>query len=147
MLTHSFAPDVSVASSFLFLLGGMEFKKVTVLTGAEKERKSLEELLRKRAELTGTTLDSEIGGSKYGGGIGFGKSAAAYGLGKGEGEDNEEGKNSYRFNDGIDEENVPTALKGKGVSGWSASVDDEKMLAKRAKKMKRNRMAYAGIST
>jgi hypothetical protein len=43
-----------------------------VLVGAEKERKNLGELLKKRAQLTGTTIDSEIGGGQYGGAVGFG---------------------------------------------------------------------------
>ena len=52
--------------------GGVEVKKSTVLVGAEEERKRLGELLKERAQLTGTTIDSEIGGGKFGGAVGFG---------------------------------------------------------------------------
>lgn len=37
--------------------GGKEIRNISVLVGAEKERKALEELLRRRAEFTGRPLD------------------------------------------------------------------------------------------
>lgn len=77
--------------------GGKEIRNISVLAGAEKERKALEELLRRRAEFTGRPLDgfladanptstsaatSDVGkkGKKV---VGFGKdSAVIYGFGK-----------------------------------------------------------------
>jgi len=126
--------------------GGVEVKKITVLVGAEEERERLNKLLKERAQLTGTTLESEIGGDKYGGAVGFGKSyAAAYGLGKSV-NDTEE---VYRFKDEVDKDAVPDVLKKKGkVGGWKGmdQAHDQKTLEKMAKTVNRRRLAYAGVS-
>jgi hypothetical protein len=126
--------------------GGVEVKKITVLVGAEEEREKLNNLLKERAQLTGTTLESEIGGDKYGGAVGFGKGyASAYGLGKSVDNDQE----SYRFKDDVDADAIPEVLKMKGkVSGWKGMNDahDQKTLEKMAKKANRRKMAYAGVS-
>ena len=45
--------------------GGVEVRKTT-LCGADDERK------RKKAELLGHSIDSSIGGKKFGGAVGFG---------------------------------------------------------------------------
>ena len=123
--------------------GGVEVKKVTVLVGAEKDRAELSVLLKKRAELTGTTLDSEFGGDKYGGAVGFGAkkgmAAEAYGFGEAGADDN-----NYRFED-VKAEELPEVLKGK-VAGWSATQESAGQLEKFAKKANRRKMAYAGIS-
>lgn len=123
--------------------GGVEIKKVTKLVGAEEERKKLDALLKERAELTGTTLESEFGGSKFGGGVGFGN-ADAYGFGgKGGAEDE-----VYRFKDDVDMDEIPDVLKKKGkVGGWSSGgADDKATLERRAKKANRAKFAYSGIS-
>ena len=127
--------------------GGVEVKKITVLVGAEEEREKLNKLLKERAQLTGTTLDSEIGGDKYGGAVGFGKGySAAYGLGKSVDFNDQD---SYRFKDEVDADAVPDVLKKKGkVAGWKGMDDahDQKTLEKMAKKINRRKMAYAGVS-
>jgi len=126
--------------------GGVEVKKITVLVGAEEERTKLNKLLKERAQLTGTTLESEIGGDKYGGGVSFGKTfSSAYGLGKSVDND----QDVYRFKDEVDTENIPDVLKKKGkVGGWKGmkDADDPKTLEKMAKKANRRKMAYAGVS-
>ena len=126
--------------------GGKEVKKVTVLVGAEEDRLALMALLKKRAELTGTTLESDIGGGKFGGGVGFGQ-ADSYGLG--EKHDDEGIAENYRFKDAIDVGDVPSSMKVKGkvVEGWNNKEEDKGKLEKMAKKKNRTRMAYAGIST
>jgi kinesin family protein 5 len=124
--------------------GGVEIKKVTKLVGAEDERMRLMEMLKERAQLTGTTLESEIGGAKYGGNVGFGN-ADEYGMG---------GKVSasaaedvYRFADDVDVTLVPDVLKKKGkIKGWGKGETDEKKLEVMAKKANRAKSAYSGIS-
>ena len=83
------------------MIGGKEIRNYSVLVGAEKERKALEELLHRRAEFTGRPLDGFLmdatsssnatststsmldGGKKGRKVVGFGKdSAVTYGLGK-----------------------------------------------------------------
>ncbi len=122
--------------------GGVEIKKVTVLVGAEEERSKLNELLKERAKLTGTTLESELGGQRYGGGIGFGQ-ADKYGFG-GKVDEKDE---VYRFKENVDEDAVPEVLKKKGkTKGWSKGDNDGKKLEALAKKANRRRLAYSGIS-
>ena len=124
--------------------GGMEVKKSTKLVGAESERVELGRLLRERAELTGTTLESEIGGSKFGGGVGFGQ-ASEYGMGGSVG-----GGEVYRFKDSVDQDEVPEVLRRRGkVAGWrgdGGGEGDQKKLEKLAKKGNRAKFAYSGIS-
>ena len=90
--------------------------------------------MKERAQLTGTTLDSEIGGDKYGGAVGFGKGySAAYGLGKSVDFNDQD---SYRFKDEVDADAVPDVLKKKGkVAGWKGMDDahDQKTLEKKQK--------------
>ena len=125
--------------------GGVEVKKSTVLVGAEEERKKLGELLKERAQLTGTTIDSEVGGSQFGGAVGFGTrfGSAALGLGKAL----DQSEEVYRFKDSVDESAIPDVLKGK-VKGWSGESDamTKKQLERFAKKANRRKMAYAGVS-
>ena len=81
------------------MIGGKEIRNISVLVGAEKERKALEELLHRRAEFTGRPLDGFLidatsslsatvtstldGGKKARRVVGFGKdSAITYGFGK-----------------------------------------------------------------
>ncbi|GMH63872.1 hypothetical protein TrST_g9268 [Triparma strigata] len=122
--------------------GGVEVKKSTVLVGAEAERKRLNELLMERAQLTGTTLESEVGGSQFGGAVGFG---TRFGAGFGTSVNNAE--EVYRFKDTVDEEAIPDVLKGK-VAGWKGAeaAPSKEKLQKFARKANRRKMAYAGIS-
>ena len=107
-----------------------------------EERSKLNELLKERAKLTGTTLESELGGQRYGGGIGFGQ-ADKYGFG-GKVDEKDE---VYRFKENVDEDAVPEVLKKKGkTKGWSKGDNDGKKLEALAKKANRRRLAYSGIS-
>lgn len=135
--------------------GGVEIKKITILVGAEKDRMELTELLKERADLTGTTLESEIGGSKYGGGVGFGNKG--YGFGEQFEVAADDSATNYRFKENVDTEELPEVLKTRGkVAGWKAgSATDEsgrlseaeaKRIEKKAKTVNRQKMSYAGIS-
>mmetsp|Transcript_20309 Transcript_20309/g.42340 ORF Transcript_20309/g.42340 Transcript_20309/m.42340 type:complete len:753 (+) Transcript_20309:60-2318(+) len=125
--------------------GGVEVKKSTILVGAEEERKRLGELLKERAQLTGTTIDSEIGGGKFGGAVGFGTRFGSDALGLGKALDQSE--EVYRFKDDVDESAIPDVLKGK-VKGWAGAdkAPSAKELERFAKKANRRKMAYAGVS-
>ena len=86
-----------ITFNLMQILDGMEVRKVFLLTGAEKERKSLEKLLHRRAEFTGQPLDileddntasfstsaSSVPGKKMKKVIAFGgDSTVAYGFGE-----------------------------------------------------------------
>ena len=157
--------------------GGVEVRKVSVLTGAETERKELEKMLRKRAELTGSTADIIDGGGdddddgglaaagspsaegekenatgaaptgkkKAGRGkkaMAFGgRMAEAYGLGIAYQADAD--RENERFDDAVaDEEDLPLAVTGQ----WKVEKVDHVVLAKKAKKVKRNKLVYSGMS-
>jgi hypothetical protein len=154
--------------------GGVEVRKVSVLTGAETERKELEKLLRKRAELTGSTADmidgddddgelvaaeslsaggekenatgaAPTGKKKAGRGkkaMAFGgRMAEAYGLGIAYQADAD--RENERFDDSVaDKEDLPLAVKGQ----WKVEKVDDDVLAKKAKKVKRNKLVYSGMS-
>jgi len=127
---------------------GIEVRKTTVLVGAEKERKRLYEMIQKRAELTGTTLESKINGEKFGGSLGFGN-ANVYGLGN-KFDARQKNQENYRFTENIDLEDLPSVLRtrghcaawktGESLDGGSDSVSQQKMTKKRSK------LAYSGIS-
>ena len=135
--------------------GGVEVRKVSVLTGAERERHTLEGLLRKRAELTGSTADMiddnvEAALSTKGPAaakkrvVGFGgRMAEAYGLGIAYQADADD---SSRFKEAADDEAIPEVVKAKGAKQWSVQKEDAEALARHAKKVKRNRLVYSGMS-
>jgi hypothetical protein len=105
-----------------------EVVKETVLLGAEVERKELEELLMRRYEFTGRSLDELV--SRTANVIGFGgKYAKAYGLGQQYDADVDGEMNIARFEDTIREEDIPRAIREQGGKD----------------KVKRSRLVYAGL--
>lgn len=130
--------------------GGIETRKTTVLVGAEKERKRLEHLIRKKSELTGTPLNHNFGGHSYGGSIGFGV-AFKYGLGKKK--DDHPDDNNSRFQQVLSESDIPDAVKKSGgKQGWKQHISQENDSSndeevRRIKVMKKkSTLAYSGIS-
>ena len=125
--------------------GGRESHKTTILVGAEDERKKLDQLLRKKAELTGTVINHEFGGHEFGGSVGFG---VAYKYGMGEKRTSNADVPAYRFGKVVDS-NIPESVKKAGGKGWKVnskdSVDEgEKLLLK--KKEKKSTLVYSGMS-
>ena len=127
---------------------GIEVRKTTVLVGAETERKKLYELLQKRAELTGTTLESKNNGKTFGGSLGFGN-ANEYGLGHKFGALQQKEEN-YRFTENIDVEDLPSVMKNDGLSAaWkTGEALNDGACPNSPQKMtkKRSKLAYSGIS-
>ena len=124
-----------------------EVIRVTVLRGAEQERKQLEELLRKRYELTGRSLDEILSGSHNV--LGFGKDyAEAYGIGKKYDMERDFETENARFERRVDLDSLPKAVKEKKAT-WKSGDEletDSKKLEEEADKAKRSRLVYAGIS-
>ena len=146
--------------------GGKEVRKTTILVGAEEERKLLDHLLGKKAELTGTVIRRDFGGQSYGGSVGFGV-AHKYGMGKklqsGIGAVHENnGGNNYRFGEHTDYANIPESVKrAGGKGGWRvhgsgngnngdvdgiARVDDEGTRRLIRMRKKKSTLVYSGIS-
>ena len=150
--------------------GGMEVKKVFYLVGAEKERKELEKLLRRRAEFTGSTVAVEevwqqsttlhesntglvqnINNKRRNKVVGFGKEyAEVYGIGERFNEYEEMITENTRFALKTDVEDVPNVVKSrKGGKNWATGETlevDEKVLEKKAINIKRNKLVYSGLS-
>lgn len=124
--------------------GGVEVRKTTVLVGAEEERKLLGKLLRKKAELLGQSIDSSIGGKKFGGAVGFGV-AHTYGMGERSREATV--TDAYRFGH-LDNFDIPDTVKNLGGKGWnilgSEKEEDEDGRIKQMKK--KSTLVYSGIS-
>lgn len=125
---------------------GREVKKTTTLVGAENERKHLEELLQKRAKLTGTSLESNLKGDKYGGSIGFGN-ANVYGMGSKYQASHDYAEN-YRFSERVQTEDLPVVFQERGFKSWESG---DALIADGAQKgemnRKRSKLAYSGISS
>ena len=137
--------------------GGKEIKKVTVLVGAEKERKQLEKLLLDRLKLIGCQDDSDdtlelVGNLKYGS-IAFGANKGDYNLGK-KFDVDEDASQNQRFNEAVDEDNIPAvlraggALKMKKSAQWKNEKDNEEIEKRRIAKFekKRAKLVYSGMS-
>jgi len=121
----------------------IEVHKTAVLVGAEEDRHRLNELLQRRALLTGTSITSSFNGMKFGGNLGFGN-ANRYGFGsKFEACDDKE---NYRFKQSVENAHVPHAVKTSWKTGEELAEDLDK-LSGRAKTSKRNKLAYSGISS
>lgn len=143
--------------------GGVEVKKVTVLVGAEDERKQLEKLLLDRHKLIGCDeeydqndeINQFVGKLKYGA-IGFGgRYAEKYGLGK-KFDVEEDAIENQRFADNVAEESLPSVLRKGGARvgakknavQWNNIVDSEQEQKKRIEKFskKRSKLVYSGMS-
>lgn len=130
--------------------GGIEVKKVTVLVGAEKERKLLEQLLTDRLRLTGVAGDKVelVGELKYGK-VGFGgKYAEQYGLGKNYDMDDDLRVENERFAAAVDPEAMPAVLRVRAKQ-WIQSMDTAEKHEQKIKKLdkRRNRLVYSGMSS
>ena len=149
-------------------MGGQEIKKVSYLTGAEEERAKLNALLDKRRSFTGSVgtdddddLTSTDGGengeagngkgkSKGKGIIGFGKAfSAAYGYGDAFDESADAAAENARFHTELDRSELSKVVQMRGGKGWTKTEDlehDPKKLEEKAKKAKRSKLVYSGIS-
>lgn len=147
-------------------LGGKEVKVVTVLVGAQRERRELEALLRQRATLTGGDLfeDEEeattecvsagggasvvAGGERRGRGkqvVGFGQE---YRFGGRYDADADLQQENQRFEDTVDSAELPSVVKQRfaGKQWVSAPTADPAALAKKAKSLRRSKLVYSGMS-
>ena len=137
--------------------GGVEVKKVAVLKGAEKERAELEKLLKKRLQLTGSTMDGfdeeeerEEGGKqkKKTKAVGFGKSIAKmYGVGEAFDEEEYANMEDERFINKVDVNELAAVVRAKGGGQWNQNLEkDPKKLEALAKKVNRSKLVYSGMS-
>jgi hypothetical protein len=146
-------------------LGGRETRVVVSVIGAEAERRLLASLLQQREQFAGSLSDEALveidqlaenldGLSlhKKKPVLGFGKHfAEVYGLGGKFDEGVEAAAENERFQSQTHIDAIPTALRGKKVvkTGWATGETMEEsaeLLEKRAKRIKRNKLAYSGIS-
>mmetsp|Transcript_22545 Transcript_22545/g.28908 ORF Transcript_22545/g.28908 Transcript_22545/m.28908 type:complete len:714 (-) Transcript_22545:1236-3377(-) len=119
-----------------------ERRKTTILVGAEKERRNLEQLMRRKAMLLGSTFESVSQGKRFGGEFGFGN-ANEYGLGL----KYIAGNKSYRNNRFLETTNLddlPAILKSRGTTSWN--TDCQITNNKQFLNCKRSKFAYSGIS-
>jgi len=155
--------------------GGVEIKKVYMLVGAEEERRQLEKLLIRRAKFIGSEpIADEADESEESQGVegttnaaaavrksstkrtkvvGFGKEyAELYGLGGKFDESAEYNTENSRFAQGLaDETALPKAVRAhKGTKSWATGApiaeENAAVLEKNAKRLRRTRLAYSGIS-
>jgi hypothetical protein len=143
-------------------MGAVEVKKVYMLVGAESERTQLAELLARRAKFIGSEplVDEEEETTAEGGKkpssrskvVGFGREyAELYGLGGKFDETAEVDAENARFAKGAVESAVPAAVRAhKGNKTWATGgaivEEDAAVLERKAQRVKRNRLAYSGIS-
>ena len=148
-------------------MGGVETKKVSYLTGAEAERVQLAALLTRRRAFTGNNKGKDgqnidqgdedgkenVGvGPKNGASrvLGFGKSLAqGYGIGDAFDENVDAAAENRRFHDALSTEELSAVVRMKGGKNWTKTSDlehDPKKLEEYAKKAKRSKLVYSGIS-
>lgn len=155
-------------------IGGVEIIKMSVLVGAEIERKELETLLRQRSQFTGGNHFDEDNGDDIIDGIeninlnsnnvkknkkvkktvqAFGKGAESYGLGDKFDVDIDAVMENNRFAENVDEDELPDVIRLKSKNGkskqWRTAdkLDtDGKKLEETAKKVNRSKLVYSGIS-
>ena len=127
--------------------GGKEFKKISVLLGAEEERKLLVQLLNQKASITATLpiSDPKVAAtrskSKV---IGFGKQYAdMYDIGSEY--DPEADTQNERYAEHVDESLVPERVRAKGIKQWS-SASTANSAGTTQKKANRHKLGYAGLS-
>mmetsp|Transcript_25872 Transcript_25872/g.43132 ORF Transcript_25872/g.43132 Transcript_25872/m.43132 type:complete len:889 (+) Transcript_25872:106-2772(+) len=163
------ADELAEEGTFEKMSGAMEVKKVSVLVGAENERQQLEALLIQRAKFIGSEPIAEEGEEEDGEGqvaaggtkafsrkkvVGFGKEMAElYGLGGKFDENAEFEAENTRFAGAAEESALPAVVKAKKGAkiGWATGVpleeEDAAVLERKARRIKRNRLAYSGISS
>eukprot|EP00587_Corethron_hystrix_P002073 CAMPEP_0113327030 /NCGR_PEP_ID=MMETSP0010_2-20120614/18985_1 /TAXON_ID=216773 ORGANISM="Corethron hystrix, Strain 308" /NCGR_SAMPLE_ID=MMETSP0010_2 /ASSEMBLY_ACC=CAM_ASM_000155 /LENGTH=622 /DNA_ID=CAMNT_0000187697 /DNA_START=821 /DNA_END=2689 /DNA_ORIENTATION=- /assembly_acc=CAM_ASM_000155 len=125
--------------------GGKEVRKITTLVGAEQERNILGRLLAHRAELAGTHFESMVGGSKYGGDIGFGD-ANRYLFGKRYRADIDN-EVPARFSEKVSVDDLPSSTHlGDSKVGWNKTNGVNGTYDKNALNKRKHKLAYVGIS-
>ena len=82
--------------------------------------------------------------------MGFGKDAATlYGVGAAFSEEKDAGENNERFADRLDGSKLSAVVRARGGKGWTTADDldhDPAELERKARKVKRNKLVYSGIS-
>lgn len=128
-------------------VGGVERRVVTVLTGAEEERARLDELIKKRAELTGSEIVAKAYKSNV---VGFGaKYGKKYTYGSKYDAEADLKSENVRFLEKTAMEKVPVVVRSRGKE-WKMGKElesDSKELERKAKTAKRNKLVYSGISS
>jgi hypothetical protein len=124
--------------------GGIERRFITVLRGAEEERKRLDELIQQRAKLTGSDYIQKAYETKV---IGFGKKLTSLNYGKTYNPEEDLELENERFQEKISLEAAPAIIRAKGKE-WKMGKEIEaapEVLEKKALLAKRNRLVYAGL--
>jgi hypothetical protein len=136
-------------------MGGTETKKVAMVVGAEEERKRLSQLLLQKEQLFGkslTTIERESQHKQKKPVLGFGKEyAEIYDFGTKYDEKMDEIIDNSRFEGKISMEELPEIVKirnSKKLTWATGEIMDEsnEMLEKKAQKVKRNKLAFSGLS-
>jgi kinesin family protein 5 len=148
--------ELAEEGTFEAAIGGKERRLISVLQGAESERKRLGQLLIQREQLLGCSYEddkktimsaiAEETKLSTPNVIGFGRGLQDYDIGITFDPSLEEKTNNVRFAEDVDDKQVPMAVRAKGKK-WSTDValDPEKL--KKREKANRTRWAYAGYST
>lgn len=127
--------------------GGVEIKKVSVLVGAEEERRRLQELLMRKASFVGS---DEYEKEKQSATVGFGKGAATlYGVGAAFDIERDAGESNERFAERLEDSKLSAVVQARGARGWTTAEDldhDPAELERKARKVRRNKLVYSGIS-
>jgi hypothetical protein len=124
-------------------IGGVETKKVYVVMGAEEERIRLEELLLRKAELTGSAFKLKTKS------VAFGKESLYKSqFGDTYNPDDDLKTANVRFEDGADLTSVPLSVRARksGRQGWRVSASDPTKIEQLAKKVDRQKLRYSGLS-
>jgi hypothetical protein len=131
-------------------MGGVETKKISYLTGAEDERLQLADLLTRRRAFCGDSNDENDNKENAPRAMAFGKNQSKlYGLGEAFDELKDAEANNERFQAEIDSRELSKVVQQKGGKGWTKVEDlehDPKKLELEAKKVKRSKLVYSGIS-
>jgi hypothetical protein len=135
-------------------MGGAEIKKVAMVVGAEEERKRLSQLLLQKEQLFGKSFITpvEIGKQTKKPVLGFGKEyAEIYDFGAKYDEKVDEIIDNSRFEGKISMEELPEVMKQRRSKklAWAAGemIDESnEILEKKAQKVKRNKLAFSGLS-
>lgn len=159
--------DVNAEEGTMEAAFAQERKVITVVRGAEAERKRLAYLLEQKEQLTGK-LEDDDEETSYGdlksvramdgvyeeskdnskssyNVIGFGRSAAMYDLGMNYDISLEEKLENVRFNEEVVDTKVPEVIRRKGKK-WSSNVSVSDKTRKKRETANRSKWAYAGWS-